>query len=552
MSGAEHHVVGGAGAASLRRDPPGAAANRYDLIVVGGGVYGAALALEAARRGLRPLLLERDDFGGATSWNSHRIVHGGLRYLQRLDLERFRVSVRERRWFLLHFPDLVKPLPCLMPLYGRGARRPSIMRAALLANHLLSLRRNDGLRSDRRLESGGVMTVPETVSLFPGVDREGLRGGALWYDAVMTDSQRLLIEMLRWAADCGAVCLNYVEVTGLRTEAGTLRGVEATDRHGGGNLGFAADRVINCAGPWSRDVAVRLDRDVPELFTPSLAFNLLFDREPPSEVALALSAPRAGAHTWFLCPRGKRLYAGTAHFSCPAGTREASPSRQQIDEVIDEINAAAPGLELRRHQVLRVHSGLLPAAASGDTELTARPIIHDHGAAGGPTGLVSVSGIKYTTARDVAERALGVAFGGDLAAPREGAERPAAATWPDLTGLDKPAAALRAGGEPRAGGFGARSGAGGGAPGGAGIGARTDVDAGVDGSLAERLRQLAANEAALHLDDLLLRRGAWGDDPERARRLGGPVAAAMEWDEKRTAAELSLLDRACRRAIGEG
>ena len=535
--------------ASLRRDPPGAAARRYDLIVVGGGVYGAAVALQAARRGLRPLLLERDDFGGATSWNSHRIVHGGLRYLQRLDLERFRVSVGERRWFLRRFPDLVKPLPCLMPLYGRGARRPSVMRAALLANHLLSLRRNDELRSDRRLESGGVMTVPETVSLFPGVAREGLRGGALWYDAVMTDPQRLLIEMLRWAAHCGAVCLNYMEVTGLRAEAGAVRGVEATDRHGGGNLGFAADRVINCAGPWSREVAVRLDRDVPELFTPSLAFNLLFDREPPAEVALALSAPQAAAHTWFLYPRRKRLYAGTAHFPCPVGTREASPSRQQIDEVIEQINAAAPGLELRRHQVLRVHAGLLPAAASGEAELTARPIIHDHGAASGPAGLVSVSGVKYTTARDVAERALGVAFAGDLPVPRQAAERPPAAIWPDLAAFERLAAGAEAAAGSRAP---AEARVAGKTRVAAETGADDTVDSGAHGRLAQRVRQLAEDEAVLHLDDLLLRRGDWGEDPERALRLGRPVAAALGWDEARAAAELTRLERACRQAIGEG
>jgi glycerol-3-phosphate dehydrogenase len=97
-----------------------ASAGDHDLIVVGGGIYGIALALEAARRGLKTLLVERADYGGATSWSNLRILHGGLRHLQNLDLVRFYESVGERRWFLRHFPDLVRPLPCLMPLYGRA------------------------------------------------------------------------------------------------------------------------------------------------------------------------------------------------------------------------------------------------------------------------------------------------------------------------------------------------------------------------------------------------------------------------------------------------
>ena len=106
----------------------------FDVIVVGGGIYGACTLLEASRRGLRALLIERDDFGGATTWNSLRIVHGGLRYLQHADLGRFRRSVAEQTWWLHNFPDLVEPLSCLMPLYNFGLKRTDVMRAALARN----------------------------------------------------------------------------------------------------------------------------------------------------------------------------------------------------------------------------------------------------------------------------------------------------------------------------------------------------------------------------------------------------------------------------------
>lgn len=479
--------------ASIVRNPQAAAGETYDLIVVGGGIYGAMLALESARRGLKPLLVERQDFGGATSWNSHRIVHGGLRYLQRLDLQRFSESVRERRWFLRHFPELVKPLPCLMPLYGEGARRPSILRAVLLANHLLSRNRNVGLRSDRVLPSGGVMTRRETVSLFPGVRPERLRGGALWYDAVLTDPQRLLIETLRWACACGATCLNYVEATALRTDAGGVSGVEAIDRESGSELTFSGSRVVNCAGPWCGEIAGSFDRDVEGLFRPSLAFNILFDREPVAEVALALSAPGAGSHTWFLYNRRGRIYAGTAHHPWDGDPEAPQAGRAEVDAMIDGINAAAPSLELRRHQILRVHAGLLPAAAARTSDLATQPLIHDHGAYNGPAGLFSVSGVKYTTARDVAEKTLRRVFPGSLAGiDPEGAARPAPAALPDVEHVR----------------------------------AATDPDADVD-QIRRLLVELVEGEAVVHTDDLVLRRTGWGDDPDAAAELAGTLETLL-------------------------
>lgn len=211
--------------ASLGRNPQKAQSQDYDLIIVGGGIYGAALSLESARRGLKPLLIEKGDFGEATSWNSFRIVHGGLRYLQSLDLYRFRESVQERKWFLKNFPDLVEPLPCLMTLYNEGLYNTHIFRVALLMNALFSTNRNWGVRKDRALKAGGVINQQEVLDQFPGVDAKGLKGGALWYDGFMINSQRLLIELLRWAASQGAQMVNYMEGKELVFKDGKVQGI---------------------------------------------------------------------------------------------------------------------------------------------------------------------------------------------------------------------------------------------------------------------------------------------------------------------------------------
>ena len=234
------------------REPSAAASGNYDLIIVGGGIYGVMLSLEASKKRLRSLLLERDDFGGATTFNSLRILHGGLRYLQGLDLHRFRESVGERRWFMQNFPDLVKPLPCIMPLYGNGFRRPSIFRLALWANDLLSFKWHQGTRTDRRLPNGHVVNTAKTREIFPSVDTRGLQGAAVWCDVCMPDSQRLVIEILRWACGQGATALNYVEAQQLIKAKNSVAGVLAYDRETGRAFEYKADVVVNAAGPWCR------------------------------------------------------------------------------------------------------------------------------------------------------------------------------------------------------------------------------------------------------------------------------------------------------------
>ncbi|HEX3130501.1 MAG TPA: FAD-dependent oxidoreductase [Thermoanaerobaculia bacterium] len=374
-----------------------------DLLVIGGGFYGAMLTLEAARRGLSTVLLERSDFGGATSANSLRIVHGGLRYLQSLDLSRFRESVAERRWFLRHFPDLVQPLPCLMPLYrsprGGRLRRPAVFRAALAIN--------DRLARENRLPPGRVLDVSETVDLFSGVDRNGLVGAALWHDAVLTDPKLVLLETLRWAGRCGARSLNRIEAVELRTDGRMVTGLRAVGLEAGESFEFRARSVVNCAGPWCRTIAARFDRDLPELFRPLLAFNLLLDREPLSQTALAVAAPGKGAQTWFLLPMDGKVLAGTFYVPTHGDfSPELGPDDAAVAAFLHEINAAVPGWDLRPEQVLQVCHGWLPASSDGLLVPASRPVIHDHGAARGPEGLFSVSGVKLTTARAVAEKTL--------------------------------------------------------------------------------------------------------------------------------------------------
>ena len=485
----------------IRRDPELAVSRPHDLIVIGAGIYGVAMTLEAARRGLNVVLIERDDFGGATSWNSLRILHGGLRYLQTLDLPRFFESVGERRWFCRHFPELVAPLPCLMPLYGRGMKRPSVFRVALKMNDGFSFRRNAGVAPERHLPGGRVLSKQQTLDRYPAAPRDGLQGGGLWHDVVMPNSQRVLIEMLHWACAAGAIALNYVSAEELRVQHGAVQGIEALDRISGQTLRLEAPVVYNCTGPWSRALGKRFDRDLPTLFEPSLAFNVLLDREPLSDAALAVEPP--GGPMYFMHPFQGRIFAGTSHWPWSGDVNRPQPTDAQLNSFLSDLNRAAPGLNVTRDHVLRVFAGLLPSRRPGSKELAVREALHDHGRQGGPQGLFSLCGVKYTTARRVAAEALALAWRSRGGLPGYGrVSRPSPSLdvalndprWP----LDTP--------RPQA---------------------------------TAALRDLVDQEAVMALDDLLLRRTDWLANPGQSEPIAAEVRQILH--EPRSSASHLLL-----------
>lgn len=488
------------------RDPRALAGERYDLVIVGGGIYGIMVALEAARRRLRPILIERDDFAAATSANSLRIIHGGLRYLQSLDLNRFRESVAERRWFLRHFSDLARPLPCLMPLYGDSARRPWLLRAALGFNDALSHSRNRGVCEGRMLPAGRVLDSAAVRARFPGVDRDGLRGAALWHDGFVPNLPRLPIETLRWACAWGARALNYVPAHGLVLEAGRVAGVRAVDGLSGAELSIRAPVVVNAAGPWAPAFAASCAAAAPRLMQPSLAWNVVFERAPPADCALVVAPRRPGAQTYLLVSWKGILLAGTGHAPWHGGPDDPLVPPDLLGGFIADLNTAVPGLNLEEGDVARVFAGLLPARRAGTAELTVREVIVDHGRGGGPAGLYSLGGIKLTTARRVADKVLTRAFPAARPIPYSDFARPTGgAAHPDYPYAWMPA------------------------PG--------------DNDWREPLARARADEAVEHLDDLLLRRSSLGDNPRRARALAAEAAKLFGWDAPRTTREVAALRR---------
>jgi len=382
-----------------------AADEDYDIVIVGGGIYGAMLLLVAAAHDLKTILIERNDFGGETSFNSLRIIHGGLRYLQSLNMLRSKAMIAERAWFLKTFPDLIFHLPCLMPIYDRGLRSKSMMRFALGLDNLLSSHANQSLENGRRIPAGRLIPPSQVEQLFPMVDQARLRAGAIWHDARVPDSQRLLMEVLQWSLSMGGRALNYVEAGELLEKGGSVRGVLGHDRVTDEYFDLRSRVVINAAGPSSRSLAAKYDRDIPDLFRPSLAWNILFDRPQISDHAIAVSEAARGAHVYFLSPWKGKLLVGTGHGRV-TNEREKSVSRKQLGCMIEDLNRAVPSLHLHIGEVVHVFSGLLPVRRDRTIDLTTREVILDHGRRGGPQGLFTVSGVKLVAAHRVAVKTI--------------------------------------------------------------------------------------------------------------------------------------------------
>ncbi|HVO13057.1 MAG TPA: FAD-dependent oxidoreductase [Vicinamibacteria bacterium] len=379
----------------MRRDWGGLAGREHDVLVVGGGVYGAAAAWDAAQRGLTVALVEREDFGSGASWNSLKTIHGGMRYLQKADLRRLRDSAAERRVLLRVAPELVRPLPFLIPARGHLTTGREALAAALALNDLLTCDRNRELPPERQIPRGRTVGPAEALRLVSGLRREGLTGAALYHDAQAVSTERLTLAFVHAAAGAGAACANHAEAVSLLRASGRIAGAAVRDRLDGRTSEVRARVVLNCAGPWCDDV-LALCGPLRARRAPLLRARNLVLRRPPS-LPFAVGARSAGRFL-FLVPWQGCTMVGTSY----------EPSEGAPSDPLDFLREAAsafPWAELTAQDLVLVHEGLVPGRG-GASGLATRTRLLDHGTEDGLPGLVSVQGVKYTTARLVAERVV--------------------------------------------------------------------------------------------------------------------------------------------------
>jgi glycerol-3-phosphate dehydrogenase len=385
----------------MQRDLDGLTSRTFDVVVVGGGIYGLTIAYDAAQRGLSTALIERDDFGSGASFNHLRTIHGGLRYLQTLDVRRARESLAERRTLARIAPHAVRPLPYALPLYRSVTRGRLAMRAGFLLDRLVGVRRNHHLPAFLKLPAGRVVSRREAIERFPGLRRQGLTGAGVWYDYVTPESDRLTFTWAIAASEHGAVLANHVEALEPVLDGRRVTGARVRDALSGRAFEVAARTVVNATGGSVDRLlsGIGLTSNVPML----KAMNLITRRDAGEE---ALGGRSRAGRNLFLVPWRERALFGTwESASLAEGADAARVDERDVASFVSDLNEAFPSLDLTLNDVTLVHHGIVPAVrnARGRASLAPHEQVRDH-AREGADGLLTVAGTKYTTARAVAER----------------------------------------------------------------------------------------------------------------------------------------------------
>lgn len=392
----------------------------FDLVIVGGGIFAACAAWDAVLRGLSVALIEKEDFCSGVSANSFKMIHGGIRYLQHADIVRLRSSCHERSAMLRIAPHLVQPLPILIPTYGYGKSGKLYLGAGMLLYDLLTLGRNRGIRDPKRhIPWSGFLNKEEVLQEYPDLEKEGLTGAALFSDGQMYNPTRLVLAFIKSAMGKGVQVANYVEATGLIQDQSAVVGVKAVDKLTGQSLTIQAKMVLNAAGPWSEWFLADTVRDnAAEKGVYSRDACFVIKRRFKSNSAIAVQGrtkdpdallSRPARHL-FLVPWRDYTLVGVWHVVLTNHPEEVTVEKSEIETFIDEINWAYPGFDLKSEDVEIWNAGLVPFGENeeGAENLSygKRSHLIDHKQEDGIDGLVTLIGIRYTTARGDAAKAL--------------------------------------------------------------------------------------------------------------------------------------------------
>jgi glycerol-3-phosphate dehydrogenase len=370
-------------------------AGSVDVLVVGGGVVGAGVAVDAVTRGLRTALVEARDLASGTSSRSSKLFHGGLRYLEQFDFGLVREALRERDLMLTRLaPHLVKPVSFLYPLTRHGWERVYVGSGLVLY---------DALGGSRSLPRHRHLTRRGARSLAPALRRDALVGGIRYYDAQCDDARHTLT-VARTAAAYGATVRSSTEVVAFRREGGRITGAELRDTETGATCVVRTGVVVNATGVWADDVQRLADSRGEFKVRASKGIHIVVPRDRiSSETGIIL---RTESSVLFVIPWGDYWIIGTTDDDWHYDKAHPAASSVDIDYLLDHVNEVL-AVPLTRDDISGVYAGLRPLL-SGEQEETSQ-LSREHAISHSPRGMVSVAGGKYTTYRVMARDAVDAA-----------------------------------------------------------------------------------------------------------------------------------------------
>jgi glycerol-3-phosphate dehydrogenase len=512
-------------------------------VIVGGGIIGLGAARDAALRGLRVALVEKEDYGWGTSNRATRLAHGGLRYLEQYDFGLVREDLRERERLLRNAPHLVHPLPFLMPFYRASQFHRLKLRAGMVLYDLLSF--------DKSLPNHRHLNGRETRALEPGLRKGGLQGSFLYYDGQITFTERLNVENAIAAQEAGATLHNHTRAVGLIREGSAVRGVIAEDTLTGARLELRARLVLNAAGPWLDEIGALSGRR-GTLSRRTKGVHLVMPRV--GEHAVVLFA-RSDGRLFFVVPWNGYSLVGTTDTDYTGDLDRITADEEDVRYLLSEVRHFYPHAPWDPiHFTWAGVRSLMHIEGIPESDVTRKHLLYDHQRRDGILGLLSIIGGKLTAYRWVAEDAV------DAACRILGIKaKSITATLPlpggMISNLDRYVAANSEGQARRLGidraliehlihAYGSRY---------AHVLAIAEHDRSLLAPVSPHHPDIMAQavyavqrEGARTLSDVLLRRLTVGMSATRGREGAEHVAALvgqlLEWDQERTRAEIAALD----------
>ena len=385
----------------------------FDMLVIGGGATGAAIAWDATLRGLNVAIIDKSDFSAATSAASSKLIHGGLRYLANGEIGLVREGLRERRVWGRIATHLVQPLPFVLPTYAPLMQSKWIMGLGLTAYDLLAFDANRKIDPAQSMPRHRALTAAQTLGLAPGLARDGLTGGYIYHDGQMLSPERLCLSMIRSALAGGAVAVNYARADAFDRDQNGMHAVTVRDMRGRSKTTLRCKTVVNAAGPWA-DFVMQAASPAPAPKQIKRSKGIHFVTHDVTN-GTAMAFPLENEHLFVLPWQGRTLFATTdTGFTKDPDT--VHPDSDDIAALLKKVQTALPRLGLTRNDIIYAYAGLRPLVAdAGDAPdqtygMSRGAEIVDHARLGGPVGLISALGGKWTTCRRLAEQVVDLAF----------------------------------------------------------------------------------------------------------------------------------------------
>ena len=366
----------------------------WDVAIIGGGASGLGIAVDAANRGYKTLLLEKNDFAKGTSSRSTKLVHGGVRYLQNGDISLVLEALRERGIMRKNAPHLVRDLSFVIPSYDWWSS----------PFYGIGLKVYDMMAGKLGLGPSTILNREETLSYLPNVNKDGLRGGVIYHDGQFDDA-RMAVSLALTADKEGANLLNYVEVTEVEKENDVLTGVRVKDRIEGVETVVKAKVIVNATGVFS-DQIIRMDQpDSKPMIRPSQGVHLVIDSTFLQENYAIMVPHTTDGRVLFAVPWNGQVVVGTTDTPVDEALEEPIPLEEEINFILENASAYMTKKPLRK-DVKSIFAGLRPLAATEGNNESTKEVSRHHKIMVSTSGLVSVLGGKWTTYRKIAEDAV--------------------------------------------------------------------------------------------------------------------------------------------------